>query len=141
MRMAGAHLKQSLFGDMGSPDFSGLSNMGQKARAEEGITAMKSDAMLDNAHMTGAAKVEMAKMQADAIGAQGDAAMQSAIGQGIGQIGGMFGSVIGGMGGGNVTPSTTSLTNTQALQMADIGGYSIGSAAAPKFRGNLFGGN
>ena len=88
MRMAGSAM-QNLFADMGSPDFTKMSNMGQQARADEGIMAMKSDAMVDNSKMAGAAKVAMADMQAGAIEAQGQAAQQAAIGNAIGQIGGI----------------------------------------------------
>ena len=144
MRMAGAAM-QNLFGDMGSPDFTGLSNIGQEARTNEGIMAQKSDAMVDNAHMSGAAKVAMADMQAGAIEAQGQAAQQAAIGNAIGQIGGMFGSVVGGMGGGTTAPATTSF----AFDSSKISPSAYSPSAAKSYMGtfnnvpssyNLFGG-
>ena len=106
MRMAGSAM-QNLFADMGSPDYTKLGGLGQEARSNEGIMAMKSDAMVDNAKMAGAAKVKMGEMQADVAAAQAQAQQQAAMGSAIGQIGGMFGSVAGGMGGGTTAPATT----------------------------------
>ena len=122
-----------------------MNNMGQQARADEGIMALKSDAMVDNAHMSGATKVKMADMQAGAIEAQGQAAQQAAMGDAIGQIGGMFGSVVGGIGGGGgvTAPATTSFGG---LSKAYNSGLSFGGQTPsqvlqnPNIGYNVFGG-
>ena len=138
MRMAGSAV-QSLFADMGSPDYSGLSNLGQKARAEEGIMAMQSDAKVDSAHMQGDAAMAKAKMQADVIGAQSSAQQQANMGSMIGSVGSMF----GGLGtAGGAAPATTGfsgMSGVDVLKNPNIG-YNVGTSATPAFRGNLFAG-
>ena len=108
MRMAGNAAVTALMSDMGGPDFTGMSNLGQKARTQEGIQSMKSDAEVDYAHMAGDAMLAKANMKADVIGAQSSAAGQQAMGDMIGQIGGSLGSAFGGMmgTGGGVTPAS-----------------------------------
>ena len=106
MRMAGSAM-QSLFADMGSPDFTGMSTIGQEANAAQRMQAMKSDAQVDDAHMRGDAMIAKADMQADLIGAQSAAQGQQQIGSMIGQAGG----AIGGLFGGGVAPATTSFSS------------------------------
>ena len=139
MRMAGSAV-QSLFADMGSPDYSGLSNLGQKARAEEGIQAMKSDAEVDFSHMAGDAKIAKANMQADVIGAQSAAAGQQAMGNMIGSVGGSLGNMFGGFGtAGSAAPATTGFGVTPKI--SDTSTYAGAFSNPSTYSFNMFGGN
>ncbi len=150
MRMAGGSAIQRLFADMGSPNYSALSNMGQKAQTEEQRQAMKSNAEVDLAHMAGDAAIEKAEMQADLYGAMGNAAQGEQMGQMFSKIGGAigglnFGGGGGGAGGGFVAPTTTNFGGD--LAGAYTSGLNIGGMSptqilqSPNIGYNVFGGN
>ena len=135
MRMAGSAM-QSLFADMGSPDFTGMSRIGQESLAEQKMQAQKSQADVDYSKMAGDAKMAKAEMQADVIGAQSAAQGQAQMGSMIGQAGGALGGLFG--GGGGVAPSTTSFgSGASAPIISDTTKYAS-AFSNPSF--NLFGG-
>lgn len=96
-------------------DFGDTAQAGQKANAEQRITATQADAAVEGANIKGDAMIEMAKMGADATRAQGDAAKQAGIFGGIGSaISGIGGGLIGGMNSNGQTGIASNWSGLQA---------------------------
>ena len=98
-------------------DFGDTAQAGQKANAEQRITATKADALVGKADIEANAMLEMAKIGADSMRAQGDAAKQSGIFGGITSglssiAGGLFSGGGEGFFGGGTTGSASSIGST-----------------------------
>ena len=82
-------------------DFGDTAQAGQKANAEQRISATQADAAVGRADIEANAMLEAAKLGAEATAAQADAAKQSSIFGGIGSaVSGIAGGLFSGGGGG-----------------------------------------
>ena len=90
-RMAGSAMS-SLFGDMGSPDFSAIGSKAFGSAAQQGLAATNAGAKNRMMESNVDRIVEQAKMQAAGIRSAGAAQQQQ-------QMGSMIGSTLSGIGG------------------------------------------
>ena len=134
---------QNLFADMGSPDYTKLSGLGQSARAYEQAMGMQSDAMVAKAGDDAEALKKMAEYNASATKAQGDAAMQGAMGSALGSIGGMIGGAIPSMSKGTTaSPLAFDGSKMKYDNNLTFGGMTPSQVLqSPNIGYNIFGGN
>ena len=102
-------------------DFGDTAQAGQKANAEQRITATQADAAVEGANIKGDAMIKAAELGADATRAQGAAAGQSSMWSGIG-------SLASGLAGGINSNGQTGIDkNFSGLSSSQWGsGYSTG---------------
>ena len=100
-RMAGSAMS-SLFGDMGSPDFSAIGSKALGSAAQQGYAANIAGAKDRMAESDAERMLKEAKLNASVIGAQAGAQRQADFGSMLSQVGGAVGGMIptgGGVGG------------------------------------------
>ena len=120
MRMAGDAL---MFGDMHSPNFDQIGAMGMQSGSMQRQAKTQSEAFGVKSDINAAATVDMAKAQAGAIRAggqaQGQASMASGIGSMISGIAGGFGSMGTSAGATPASTASPSLTAIAGGNMYD----------------------
>ena len=120
MRMAGSAMA-SMFGDQQSPRFDELANIGMQGRSRQRQMATQADAQARMSDINADATTQIAKFNAGAIKAQGQAQGQASMMSGLSSgISGILGG-IGSMGVGGGAAPATSIGNVS--QAGRSGGY------------------